>query len=85
MKKVYEILSWTFVISGIIGGLYVGGYLMFVKPILDCLIAFDSNTLTVSMFGFTILKCLFSSIIGFSIAGVGYFFGMVFAYLKQSI
>lgn len=61
MKKVLGILL---ILVGILGGLYVGGWLMFIQPIVDCCKAFDLHTLTGLMVGTTVLKCLFASVVG---------------------
>ena len=59
--------TFLFTVIGIIGGIYVGGWLMFVSPILECLRAFDAGTLTAMAIGITILKCMFASLVGYSI------------------
>lgn len=42
---------------GVIGGLYVGGWIMFIQPIIETCKAFDAGTFT----GLTVLKCIFAS------------------------
>nr|WP_142411428.1 hypothetical protein [Clostridium sp. Marseille-P7770] len=55
------LIIWVF---GVILSLYVGGWLMFVKPIIACCIAFDTGTLTGTMIGISVLKCIFGSAVG---------------------
>jgi len=81
MKKIYNVLMWMSLIFGSISSLYVGGYQMFVKPIIECLVAFDLNTLTAKMIGITILKCLFAGTIGGAIFAIFYLIALVFLYM----
>lgn len=55
------LILWIF---GVLAGLYVGGWLMFIKPIIACCVAFDAGTLTGIMVGISILKCIFGSAVG---------------------
>ncbi len=61
MRGIIAIIIW---VIGAILGLYVGGWLMFVKPIIACCAAFDAGTLTGLMVGTSILKCIFGSTVG---------------------
>lgn len=45
-------------IVGIILAAYIGGCILFIKPIIACCIAFDSGTLTAFMIGTTVIKAL---------------------------
>ena len=82
MKTIYSLLMWLSIAFGLIGGAYVGGYLMFIKPILECLSMYDAGLLTGSMIGITILKCFFAGTVGVAIFGIGYFLGWVFSYMR---
>jgi hypothetical protein len=53
-----DMLFWITIIIGIILGIYVGGWLLFIKPIVVACAAYDAGTLTGSMIGWTIIKCL---------------------------
>lgn len=53
-----ETLFWTVIIVGIALGIYTGGWLLFIKPIIAVCTAYDAETLTGSMIGWTIIKCL---------------------------
>ena len=53
-----ETLFWTVIIVGIALGIYTGGWLLFIKPIIAVCAAYDAGTLTGSMIGWTIIKCL---------------------------
>ena len=65
MKKVLGVL---FIIAGIVGGLYVGGWIMFIQPIISACKSFDAGTLTGTIVGTTVLKCSFASVVGGLIA-----------------
>lgn len=71
------IMGWIVLIGSIVGGLYVGGWMMFIQPIIEACKAFDAGTLTGLIVGTTVLKCIFASTvsgviiwIGSAIAGV---------------
>lgn len=53
-----ETLFWITIIVGIALGIYTGGWLLFIKPIIAVYTAYDAGTLTGSMIGRTIIKCL---------------------------
>lgn len=55
------IIGWIVLIGSIVGGLYVGGWLMFIHPIIEACRAFDAGTLTGLIIGTTFLKCVFAS------------------------
>jgi hypothetical protein len=73
-------LGWLFYIVGIVGGLYVGGWLMFIKPIMEACQHFDAGTLTGMIVGATVLKCLFANPIGLFIAYMGVTLGNILDY-----
>lgn len=74
-----KVLAWLILLAGIIVGLYVGGYLMFIKAILIACHAFDIGSLTAVLVGKTIIKCVFASVVGELIAFAG-FIGFGIAY-----
>lgn len=53
-----ETLFWTAIIVGIVLSIYAGGWLLFIKPVISVCAAYDAGTLTGSMIGWTIIKCL---------------------------
>lgn len=53
-----ETLFWITIIVGIALGIYTGGWLLFIKPVIAVCAAYDAGTLTGSMIGWTIIKCL---------------------------
>ena len=75
MKKVISKNSsigfWVVFIIGVIAALYVGGWLMFIQPIIEACKAFDAGSLTGVMVGTTVLKCIFASPVGSIIAYIG--------------
>jgi hypothetical protein len=66
-----KLIGIFFTIVGIIIGLYVGGWLMFIHPIISACKALDSHTLTGYLVGITLLKCIFASVVGSVIALIG--------------
>ena len=65
------IMGWLVFIGSIVGGLYVGGWMMFIQPILEACKAFDAGTLTGLIVGVTVLKCMFASAVGGIIVWIG--------------
>lgn len=61
------IIAIVLILLGIAGGLYVGAWLMFIKPIIACCVAFDAGALTAVMVGKTVLKCIFAGFVGWMI------------------
>lgn len=53
-----ETLFWITIIFGVALGIYTGGWLLFIKPIIAVGVAYGAGTLTGSMIGWTIIKCL---------------------------
>ena len=72
-----EAIGYILMIIGIAAGLYVGGWLMFIQPILEVCKCFDAGTLTGTIIGVTILKCVFSGAVGSIIAWLGVVLGSV--------
>ena len=66
-----NIVGITLILAGIIGALYVGGWVMFIQPIMDACRHFDAGTLTGTIVGVTVLKCIFASTVGTIIASIG--------------
>lgn len=88
MKKKYR--DWTgvvilvFALIGVILGLYVGGWLMFVKPILAACALLDSGMLTGGILGMTIIKCLLASVVGWIVFYVTALIGTIIASIIES-
>lgn len=59
-----HVLSVVIFCLGIALAAYTGGWLLFIKPIMECLKAFDSGLLTGVMVGATVLKCIFAGTVG---------------------
>lgn len=72
-----KIIGALLIIAGVVGGLYVGGWLMFVQPIMETCRAFDAGTLTGVMVGTTIFKCVLASPVGSVIAYIGVVLGTI--------
>lgn len=58
MKNILAVI--VFILGVVLAG-YTGGWLLFIKPIIDCCKAFDAGSLTGLMVGITVLKCVFAS------------------------
>lgn len=65
------IISWIVLIGSVVCGVYVGGWLMFIQPIIEACKAFDAGTLTGLIVGTTVLKCVFASAVSGIIMYVG--------------
>lgn len=63
MKKLRWILAIAFLIAGVAGGLYVGGYLLLFKSILTACIALDAGQITAAIIWATIVKAFLSVIV----------------------
>ena len=75
MKQLGNIIYWILFSVSAIGGMYVGGWLMFIQPIIEACKHFDAGTLTGLIVGATVLKCIFSGAVGFLIV----YFGSIIA------
>lgn len=71
-----NIIGFLLMVGGIVGGLYVGGWLMFVQPIIEACRHFDAGTLTGVVVGITVLKCVFASVVGWIIVYIGVMLGI---------
>jgi len=68
MKNIIGVLL---IALGIIGGLYVGLWLLFIQPIMVACVAYDMGTLTATIIGTTIIKCILASVVGSVFAWCG--------------
>ena len=66
------VLAFLFFIAGVVLACYVGGWVLFIKPILAACAAFDAGTLTATVLGVTVIKCLLASAVASLIIGVAY-------------
>ena len=76
MKKCIGILI---MIGSVLLGLYVGGWLMFIQPIIEAVKALDNGSLTALTVVITLFKCSFATFVGSVIACVGMIVGKVLA------
>ena len=65
------IIGWIIFVGSVIGGIYVGGWLLFVQPIIEACKHFDAGTLTGLIVGTTVLKCIFAGAVGVVIIYIG--------------
>ncbi len=69
MKNIIAIIIiWL----GCVLALYVGGWLMFIKPIINVVLALQAGIVTGSMIALAIIKILLASIVGGIIAYIGF-------------
>ena len=71
MKNMKKLIGVMIIIASIAGGVYLGGWILFIRPILDACAAFDTGTLTSTVIVITILKCIIASTVGGVIAYIG--------------
>lgn len=76
-RKFYHFCGILFILAGLFGGLYVGGWTLFISPIITACKAFDMGTLTGTMLFVTIIKCIFAGTIGGTITWIGALIGRV--------
>ena len=74
MKK---LLGFLFTVGGVLLGLYVGGWLLFVKPIIDVCYAIDNHTISAIVIGIAVIKCIFASLVGVLIGYLGIVIGII--------
>lgn len=78
-----NVLGVLFIIAGILGGLYVGGWLMFITPIISACKALDGGILTATIVGWTVVKCVLASVVGSVIAYIGIAVGQLLLISKK--
>ena len=71
LHLICTINCWAMNIISVLAGLYVGGWLMFIRPIMTACAMFDAGTLTAVIIGKTVLSCLFAGIVGTVIVILG--------------
>lgn len=72
MKKLRWILAIAFLIAGVAGGLYFGGYDLLFKPIFTACVALDAGQITAAIIWTTIVKAFLSVIVMSVIIFVGF-------------
>ena len=60
-KGIKVILAVLIFVGGIVAAIYFGLWVMFIKSILTACAAFDAGTLTATLAGWTVIKCLLAS------------------------
>lgn len=83
MKKVVKaLLMWFFLIAGAVGGIYVGGWVLFIQPIIGVCKALDAGVLTATIVGVAMLKCIFATSVGAGIFFIGWFLAWIVGKIK---
>lgn len=77
-----NIIAFVVGLSGVFLGLYAGGWLLFIQPIILVCRAFDAGTLTATIIGITIIKCICAGAVGSIIAYIGILIAGYIASLK---
>ena len=85
MKKISKAIHWIIFAAGIVSGLYVGGWLMFIQPILEACQHFDAGTLTGFIISTTVLKCVFASAVSGLIIGASSFIAALIAAVVETV
>lgn len=70
-------LSMGIFFMGIILAVYVGYWMLFMKPIMACIAAADAGVLTAAMTKMTIVKCAVSWLVAGVIFGLGYILAII--------
>lgn len=65
-------LAIAILIAGIAAAIYFGLWVMFIKAILVACAAFDAGTLTATLVGMTVIKCLLASTVAGIIIAVSF-------------
>lgn len=73
------VLAILVLIIGVLLACYVGGWVLFIKPILAACAAFDAGTLTATVLGVTVIKCLLASAVASVIIAVAYVIAKILA------
>ena len=68
MKQLFQVLIF---LLGLLGGLYVGGYLMFFIGIVSVIEAIKATPLEAGLLAVGIIKVLFASVVGWGIFWLG--------------
>lgn len=66
-----NIIAFAVAAIGFLLGFYVGGWILFIQPIISACQAFDAGVLTGTIVGITVLKCIFASAVGSIIIWLG--------------
>ena len=65
------LIGLALMLASFAAGLYIGGWMMFVQPILEVCKALDAGTVSFYLIGVTVLKCIFSIFVGGFVAFTG--------------
>ena len=76
-----KVIGGLIMVVSVLAGIYVGGWLMFIQPIIEACKAFDAGILTGTLIVITVLKCVFAGTIGGLISYLGILLGVKVAKL----
>lgn len=79
-----KLIGMLLIAAGVLGGVYVGVWLMFIRPILEVCGAFDNGTLTAMLIGVTVFKVIFAGVTGIAIIWLGFVLGAIIIQLGGS-
>lgn len=77
MKMVKKIVGWLIILGSCLVGIYVGGWLLMLKPIYDLRIAASHENVTSMQIVITFIKCIFSLSVTWILAYTGSAIGAV--------
>lgn len=66
-----NVIAHVVAVIGFLLGFYVGGWLMLIQPIISACRAFDAGTLTATIIGVTVVKCMLAATVGLTIIWLG--------------
>lgn len=66
-----DVIAFVFAGISFLLGFYVGGWHLFIQPIISACQDFDAGTLTATIIGMTIIKCMFAAAVGSIIIWLG--------------
>lgn len=77
MKIVKKIIGWSIILSSCLAGIYVGGWLLMLKPIYGLCVSISHGNVTIVQIIIAFIKCVFSSSVAWILAYTGSVIGAV--------
>ena len=74
---VKKIVGWLIILSSCLAGIYIGGWLLMLKPIYDLCVSISHGNVTIEQIIITFIKCVFSSSVAWILAYTGSVIGAV--------
>lgn len=64
IENIKAVIALVIFLCGIIGAVYIGGWVMFIKPIIAMAVAIDAQTITATLVAKSIIKIIFAGGVG---------------------